>query len=66
MRSSSKRKKRKTQRDAIHEKRQGDPVFGEEAEESESVFRNTESPTDHPSPVPRSPPGSPIGSTDIA
>ena len=65
MRLSSKRKKRKTQREATHEKRQGDPVFGEEAEESEIVFRNTESPTDHPSPVPQSPPGSPIGSTDL-
>ena len=37
--SSSKRKRRKTQREATHEKRQGDPVF--EEEESEIVFRNT-------------------------
>ena len=65
MRSSSKRKKKKTQREATHEKRQGDPMFGEEAEESEIVFRNTESPTDHLSPVPRSPLGSPNGSTDL-
>ena len=56
MRSASKRNKRKTQRESAREKRQGDPVFSEEAEESEIVFRNTESPTDHPSPVPRSPP----------
>ena len=63
MRSSSKRNKRKTQREATCEKRQGDPVFGEEAEESEIIF--TESPTDHPSPVPRSPPGFPSGSADL-
>ena len=30
-----------------------------EAEESEIVFKTTESPTDPPSPVPRSPPASP-------
>ena len=41
-----------TQREAAREKRQGDPVFSEEAEESEIIVRNTESPTDHPSPVP--------------
>ena len=40
-------------------------MFSEEAEESEIVFRNTESPMDHPSPVPRSPPGSPSGSADL-
>ena len=59
MRSSSKRNKRKTQLEAAREKRQGDPVFNEKVEESEILFRNTEWPTDHPSPVPRSPPGSP-------
>ena len=40
-------------------------MSGEEAEESEIVFRNTESPADHTSPVPRSPPVSPVGSTDL-
>ena len=65
MRSSTKRNRRKTQREAAREKRQGDPVFGNEAEESEIVFRTTKSPTDHPSPVPRSPPGSPSGSADL-
>ena len=64
-RNFSKRKKRMSQREATHEKRHGDPVFSEEAEESEIIFRNTESPTDHPSPVPRSPPSSPNGSTDL-
>ena len=63
MRSSSKRKRRKTQREATHKKRQGDPVF--EEEESEIVFRNTESPTGRTSPVPRSPLVSPGGSTDL-
>ena len=29
------------------------------------MFRNIESPTDHPSPVPRSPPGSPSGLPDL-
>ena len=65
MRSSTKRNRRKTQREAAREKRQGDPVFGNEEEESEIVFRSTESPTDHPSPVPQSPPGSPGGSADL-
>ena len=50
MRSSSKRKRMKTQREATHEKKQGDPVF--EEEESEIVFRNTESPAGRTSPVP--------------
>ena len=40
-------------------------MFGEEAEELEIIFRNTESPTDHQSPVPRSLPGSPSGSADL-
>ena len=40
-------------------------MFGEDVKESEIVFRNTESPTDHPSPVPRSPPGSQSGSADL-
>ena len=40
-------------------------MFSEEAGESVIVFRNTESPTDHPSPVHRSPPGSPSGSADL-
>ena len=40
-------------------------MFGNEAEESEIVFRTTELPTDHPSPVPRSPLGSPSGSADL-
>ena len=62
MRSSSKRNKRKTEREAAREKRQTDPEFGEEAE---IIFRNTESPMDHSSPVPRSPPGSPSGSADL-
>ena len=65
MRSSTKRNRRKTQREAAREKRQGDPVFGDEAEESEIVLRNTDLPTDHLSPVPRSPPGSPSGSVDL-
>ena len=65
MRSSTKRNRRKTQREAAWEKRQGDPVFGGEAEESEIVFRTTESPTDPPSLVPRSPPGSPSVSADL-
>ena len=63
MRSSSKRKRRKTQREATHEKRQGDAVF--EEEESEIVFRNAESPAGCASPVPRSPMVSPVGSTDL-
>ena len=57
MRSASKRNKRKTQREAAHEKRQGDPVF--EEEESEIVFRNTESSAGRKSPLPRSPMVSP-------
>ena len=40
---------RKTQREAAWEKRQGDPVF--EAEESEIVFKTTESSTDPPTMV---------------
>ena len=36
-----------------------------EVEESEIVFKTTESPTDPPSPVPRSPPVSPTASADI-
>ena len=40
-------------------------MFGEEAEESKIVFRMTESPTEPPSPVPRSPPGSPSISADL-
>ena len=40
-------------------------MFGEYAEELEIIFRNTESPTDHQSPVPRSLPGSPSGSADL-
>ena len=56
MRSAAKRNRRKTQREAAREKRQGDPVFDNEEEESEIVFRSTESPTDHPSPVPQLPP----------
>ena len=40
-------------------------MFGEEVEESQIVFRNTESPADRTSPVPRSPPVSPVGSTDF-
>ena len=63
MRSSSKSKRRKTQREATHERRQGDPVFEEES--SEIVFRNTESPAARMSPVPRSPLVSPVGSTDL-
>ena len=65
MRSSRKRNRRKTQREAAREKRQGDPVFGDEAEESEIVLRTTELSTDHRSLVPRSPPGSPSGSADL-
>ena len=63
MRSAAKRNRRKSQREAAREKRQGDPVF--EAEESEIVFKTTESPTDPPSPVPRSPPDSPTVSADL-
>ena len=65
MRSSTKRNRRKTQREAAREKRQGDPVFGNETEESEIVLRSTESLTDHLSTVPQSPPGSPSGSADV-
>ena len=36
-----------------------------EAEESEIVLKTTESPTDPPSPVPRSPPASSTASADI-
>ena len=36
-----------------------------EEEESEIVFRNTESPAGHTSPVPQSPLVSPVGSTDL-
>ena len=36
-----------------------------EAEESEIVFRYTESLTDPPSPVPRSPPASPTAPVDL-
>ena len=63
MRSAAKRNHRKSQREAALEKRQGDPVF--EAEESEIVFKTTESPTDPPSPVPRSPPASPTVSANL-
>ena len=63
MRSAAKRNRRKSQQEAAREKRQGDPVF--EAEESEIVFTTTESPTDPPSPVPRSPPASPSVSVDL-
>ena len=36
-----------------------------EVEETENVFRSSELPTDPPSPVPRSPPGSPSASADL-
>ena len=63
MRSSSKRKRMKTQREATHAKRQGGPVF--EEEESEIVFRNAESLAGRASPVPWSPMVSPVGSTNL-
>ena len=65
MRSSTKRSRKKTKREAVREKRQRDPVSDGEVEESEIVFRATESPTDPPSSVPRSPPGSPSVSADL-
>ena len=65
MRSAVKKNCKKSQREVARNKRQKDPMF--EAEESEIVFKNTESPTDPPSPVPRSrsPPASPAASEDI-
>ena len=65
MKSSTKGSRRKTQREAAREKRQRDPVSDGEAEESEIALRTTELPTDPPSPVPRSPPGSPSVSADV-
>ena len=62
MKSSTKRSRRKTQREAAREKRQRDTVSNGEVEETEIVFQSCESRTDPPSPVPRSPPGSPSGS----
>ena len=57
MRSAVKKNHRKSQREAARNRRQKDPMY--EMEESEIVFKDTESPPDPPSPVPRSPPASP-------
>ena len=65
MKSSTKISRRKTQREAAREKRQRDPVSDGEVEETEIVFRSSESPTDPPSPVPGSTPGSPSASADL-
>ena len=65
MKSFTKRSRRKTQREAAREKRQRDPVSDGEVEETEIVFRSGESPTDPPSPVPRSPQDSPSALADL-
>ena len=65
MQSYTKRSRRKTQREAARKRRQRDQVPDSEVEESEIVFRATESPADPPSPVPRSHPGSPSASADL-
>ena len=48
MKSSSKRSRRKTQREAARERRQRDPVSDCEGEETEIVFRPSGPPTDPP------------------
>ena len=65
MKSSTKRSRRKTQREAARERRQRDPVSDGEGEEMEIVFLSSGPPTDPPTPVPQSPPGSPNVSADL-
>ena len=58
MKSSTKRSRRKTQREAARERRQRDPVSDGEQEDTEIIFRSSGPPTDPPTPVPLSPPDS--------
>ena len=60
-----KRSRKKTQREAARERRQRDPVYDDEGEETEIVFRSSGPPTDPPTPVPKSAPGSPNASADL-
>ena len=65
MKSATKRNRRKTQREVAREKRQWDPEFDVDEEDTEIVFQPTGPVIYPPTPLPLSPPDSPNTSAEV-